>query len=307
MTGIFGVTVSQIFIMLVFILIGWMLRKFKILPDSASAVISKLLVWVFIPATIIQSLSSNFTIANFYSKLSILIAGFVVTAICFMIALPLSKLFSKEDYAQKVYAYSFVIPNTSYVGIPLMMAVFGEEMCCNMVVFIIPMLLLMYTWGMYVLTKQERISFKSMNNPVMYSVVIGMVLGLLGVKIPEIPATILSNAGNCIAPCAMILAGYVVGSKPLKVSFGKPKAYIAALVRLVALPAVIAFPMILMGVDTEVTFISVITVAMPMGLNSIVFPEAIGQDSSEGAGMVLISTILCIITVPVITMLLMKL
>ena len=306
MSDIFVVTVSQIFIMLVFIVIGWILRKFRILPEAASAVISKLLVWVFIPSTIIKSLTANFTVPNLKEKVSILVAGAFVTVVCYLLAKPLSKLFSKEDYPQKVYAYSFVIPNTSYVGVPLIMAVFGEEMCCNMVVFTIPMFFLMYTWGMYVLTKQEKISFKSINNPVVYSIGIGILLGLLGVNIPTIPATILENAGNCIAPCAMILAGYVVGSKPLKVSFGKPKAYLASLVRLVLLPAIIAVPMILFGIDKNVTFISVLTVAMPMGLNSIVFPEAIGQDSSEGAGMVLISTIMCIITVPLITLLLLK-
>lgn len=304
---LFTITIEQIFIMLVFIAIGWMLRKFRILPENAAAVISKLLVWVFIPATIIKSLASNFTIANLSGKLTILLAGVAVTVVTFIIAQPLGRLFGKNEYSKKIYTYSFVIPNTSYVGIPLLMAVFGEDMTCNMVVFTIPHMLLMYTWGMYVLTNQERISLKSMNNPVMYSIGIGMILGLLGAEIPEIPATILTNAGNCIAPCAMILAGYVVGGKPLGVSFSNGKGYLASLIRLVGLPMIIAIPMILMGIDKDVTFISVLTTAMPMGLNSIVFPEAMGQDSSEGAGMVIISTILCIITVPVITMLLMKL
>lgn len=307
MNDIFNVVASEIMVMLVFIIIGWLLRRFGILKDGTGRIMGNLLVWVFIPATVIKSLSANFTVSNLSEKLSILVAGIVVVAICFVIAIPLGKILGTSDYSKKIYSYSFVIPNTSYVGIPLMMAVFGEEKCCDMVVFTIPFMLVMYTWGMYVLTRQEKISLKTINNPVVYSIVIGIVLGLTGIQIPKIPATILTNAGNCIAPCAMILAGNVVASKPLKSLFGCGKAYIASIIRLVGIPLIIAVPMILLGIDKNITFISVISTAMPMGLNAIIFPEAVGQDSSEGAGMVVISTILCIITVPIITMLLMNL
>ena len=306
MGAYFSITISQIAMMFAFIVIGWILRRTRILPEDTGTVISKLLVWIFIPASVIKSLATNFTVPQLSQKIFILIAGIIVVTVCFIIAQPLGKLFGTDDYSKKVYAYSFVVPNTSYVGIPLVLAIFGENVTCDMVVFTIPVMLVMYTWGMYVLTKQEKISFKSMNNPVIYSIVIGMILGLCGIELPGIVNNVLDNASNCLAPCAMLLAGFVVGKSSLKTAFGNGRAYIASIIRLLVLPAVIAIPMLLLGIDKEITFIATLVTAMPMGLNSIVFPEAVGQDSSAGASTVVISHIMCIITVPVITGILMS-
>lgn len=304
MGNYFVVTIQQIAIMFAFIVVGWLLGYFKVLPHTTSGVLGKLLVWVFIPASIIKSFASNFTIANLSGNLQILLIGCIVSAVCFVIAQPLGKAFGKDDYEKKVYAYSFVIPNITYVGLPLVLAVFGEAAGCSMIVFSIPLMIIMYTWGMAVLTKQEKISLKSINNPVMYSLAIGIILGLLGINIPKIPAEILTSAGSCLAPSAMLLAGLVLSRSPLKKMFINPRAYLASVIRLVILPIIVALPMLLLNIDRQVTFICVLVVALPMGLNSIVFPEAYGQDASTGASTVIISHIMCVITVPLITALL---
>lgn len=304
MGSIFAITLEQILILFVFILIGWLLKHFNIVEKGAARNISKLEMWVFMPALIIKSFSSNFTVEQLSSKMTVLLAGIIVTAVTFVIALWLGKVFGTDKLTKNIYAYSFVIPNTSYVGYPLALAVFGEVFQCDFITFTLPMWVLMYTWGMFVLTGQEKISFKTFNNPTIWSLVIGIALGLLGVKIPEMPMTIITNASNCMAPCAMLLAGIVLGKQSLKAAFGNGRAYVASLIRLIAIPAVVCAIMMVLKVDTYLIQVTGMVLCMPMGLNSIVFPESMGQDSSAGASTVIISHVMGIVTIPLVTMLL---
>jgi len=297
------ITLQQMIILFVFILVGWILKHFNIISDSAAGVIGKLEMWVFMPALIIRSFSTNFTVSQLAGKMGVLVTGVIVVAVTFILAQWMGRIFGRDKMTRNIYAYSFVIPNTSYVGYPLAAAVFGEVFLCDFITFTLPMWIVMYTWGMFVLTNQEKVSFKSFNNPTIWSLIIGIIMGLLGVKLPDVPMTIINNAAGCMAPCAMLLAGIVIGKQSLKAAFCNGRAYIASLVRLIALPAIAAAIMLLFKVDKYLIQVTVMALCMPMGLNVIVFPESMGQDSSAGAGTVIVSHLLGLITIPLVTML----
>jgi predicted permease len=65
-------------------------------------------------------------------------------------------------------------------------------------------------------------------------------------------------------------------------------------------------PLILIGISLfvefpQTTFICALcSLAMPLGLNTIVIPSAYGKDTSVGARMAIISHLLSVITIPVI-------
>ena len=55
-----------------------------------------------------------------------------------------------------------------------------------------------------------------------------------------------------------------------------------------------------MQIDNTVVFLCFFTVATPLGLNTVVFPEAYGGDPAPGASMSLISHVLCVVTIPLL-------
>jgi len=106
-----------------------------------------------------------------------------------------------------------------------------------------------------------------------------------------------------MAPCAMLLAGIVIGKQSLRKAFTNGRSYAASAIRLLGIPALVGAVMLLLGIGRNITVLAVLTLCMPCGLNVIIFPEAMDQDSTVGANLVIITSVLSIITVPLITML----
>jgi len=299
---IFSITFKQIMILVIFILIGWILKTRKIIEKGAARNLSKLELWVFIPALIIRNLANNFTVEKLSSRVEMFLVGMVITIATFALRMWLGKVFGKEGYTKSLYTYAFVVPNTGYIGTPLVGAIYGEEVLCDYIVFTMALWFFTYSWGMYKLSNQEKMTIRNFNNPIIYSLVIGMIIGLTGFKIPSVPMTIISNAADCMAPCAMLLAGIVIGNQSLKIAFSNVKAYVASAIRLIGIPVLVGAILLLLHMDKKIVMLSVFMTAMPCGLNLIVFPEAMDQDSTMGAGLVIISSVLCVITVPILTM-----
>jgi len=302
MNNTFMITFEQIVVLLVFVLLGWLLKAKGIIEKGAARNISKLELWVFIPALMINNLASNFTVEKLSSRAEMFLVGLAVTVVTFILSLWLGKVFGKEGYEKSLYTYAFAIPNTGYIGTPLVLAIFGEEALCDYLVFTMAQWFLTYSWGMYKLSNQEKITIKTFNNPIIFSLIIGMIIGMLGIKIPSVPQTIISNAANCMAPCAMLLAGIVIGNRSHKEALLNGKAYAASAIRLIGIPVLVGGIMKMIGMSNSMIILAVLMTCMPCGLNLIVFPEAMDQDSTEGANLVVISSILCVITVPIMTM-----
>ena len=300
MTELFLITLSQIAVLFVFIIIGYLLRKFNILPDSSAAVLSKLIMWVFLTSMAFKTFAVNFTVQNLRENMGYLAAGAVCAVVMFFVGNILGEKFGKIPVTKAIYKYSFVVPNTGYMGYPIVSGLFGEEALCHFMVFAIPLLIITYTWGAAVLTGGGKISAKSLKNPMLIGMLLGIIFGLIGIPVPDLPMQILTSASNCMAPCAMILAGIVVAKKPLVKAFSHPRAYWASLIRLIAIPAIIMIVFRLLNVDKDIMTLGTLAYAMPMGMNTIVFTEANGMDSSAGTSTVMISHTLSVLTIPFI-------
>ena len=298
MADLFLITLSQIVVLFVFIIIGYLLRKFNILPDNSAAVLSKLIMWVFLTSMAFKTFAVNFTVQNLRENMGYLAAGAVCAVVMFFVGNILGEKFGKIPVTKAIYKYSFVVPNTGYMGYPIVSGLFGEEALCHFMVFAIPLLIITYTWGVAVLTGGGKVSVKSLKNPMLIGMLLGIIFGLIGIPIPDLPMQILTSASNCMAPCAMILAGIVVAKKPLVKAFSHPRAYWATLIRLIAIPAVIMIAFKLLNVDKDIMTLGTLAYAMPMGMNTIVFTEANGMDSSAGTSTVMISHTLSVLTIP---------
>ncbi|NLD88425.1 MAG: hypothetical protein GX633_09250, partial [Clostridiales bacterium] len=100
-----------------------------------------------------------------------------------------------------------------------------------------------------------------------------------------------------------IMTGMVMGKQDIIKILKAPKAYIASLIRLVLLPMLIGVILLILNVRHDIVLVAIMTTAMPMGLNSVVFPEAFGGDSDTGAQVCLVSNLMGILTIPIIGML----
>ena len=101
----------------------------------------------------------------------------------------------------------------------------------------------------------------------------------------------------------MILAGFVIGGYNFKGLIFNKKVYIATILRLIILPAIIMLALKGIGANDEMMILALIAFATPLGLNTIVYPAAYGGETETGASMTMISHTLSVITIPLMYLL----
>lgn len=297
---------TQVLVFALIMTVGYVLGRFNIVPDNADRVLSRILSLVLLPAYCFSTMAENLTVEAFAANWTIILYGFGAVIFSNLVGLLLARLFTKEAYPRKVYVYSFTIANLGFFGQPLVNAVFGAEAAAMMILFTIAFNLYIFTIGYTSLTNSDKFSLKRLINPVFIMMLLGILVGLTGLKLPQPIMKAADSLSACMGPMAMLVAGIVIS----KYNFGKlllnGRVVIAALIRLVALPALIVLLLSLTGASRTVIIAALGTCAMPLGLNTVVFPASVGEDTSLGASMTLISTLLGMITIPLMFMLFLK-
>ena len=300
---------TQILMILLYIGIGFILRRSKLLPDNTSKSLSLLETFVFLPALIFNNLSTNVQIEKMTTYSVTVLSGIVFLGAVLLVSFLFTKIFSKgrppEEYG--TYMYMFAFANYGYVGYPVIEGVFGSGMLTSMILFAVPFTFAIYTYGAILLSndgKSKKLTIPPKMYPILCALVLGVVVGLTGVKLPTVVTSMTGALKGCMSPVAMIMTGFVLGSLNFKQIFTSARAYAVSIVRLVAIPAIFIGALLLLrifiDIPGELMIIPLFIASMPIGLNAVIFVEASGRDSTENARMCLISYILALVTVPIV-------
>lgn len=301
----FKATLSPMMVMFIFIVLGFIARKKKFVPENTAEVLSKLENNFFVPALIISTFMKYCTVSSIKEQYSLIIYCLIILVIAFAIGLPLAFLFQKKDmYKRNIYKYALIFGNFSFMGSAIVPQILGEEALYHYMLFILPLNIAVYAWGVVILIPKgetKRNPIKNLINPIFISIIIGAVLGLTGASnyLPDFIGTTVSGCAACMGPLAMILTGFVIGGYEMKRLLRHYKVYIATFLRLIVFPALFIVILKFLGADKEVLYLTLIAYGTPLGLNTVVFPAAYGADTKTGASMAMISHTLCIITIPI--------
>ena len=300
---VFPATLNQMFVLFTFMALGYFLNFKGILPLNTSIALSRLETNVLVPCLVFNTFYKYCTVENLSEKWLYIVYGMAVMLVSLIIGIFLSKLFAKDDYLQKIYTYSFAVANFSFMGNAVVLGIFGEEVLFDYMIFTLPICLYVYSFGTASLIpkskENSKFSFKVFLNPICMSMLFGAVAGVTGLPLPKFLITAISSAGACMSPLAMILTGFVVANFSIKTLAKVKRIYLASVLRLVVLPLVFVLVLKLLNTDSTIIMLTLCATAMPLGLNTVVFPAAYGGDTTPGASMALISHLMSIITIPI--------
>ncbi len=291
MLASFKITFSNIIVLFAFIAIGYWLKKSGKIANTFNKGLSNLVVYIFLPFLTFGSMAKNFNVEVLVEKYTLLIASSALLGLFFIIAFIFSRILAKNQNTRDVYMYSFTFPNASYFGNPLIIALFGELMFFEYMIFCIPVLILTYTFGVYILNPNREFTPKTLLNPILVSLILGMAVGALNIPIPSVIQTVIDTGADCMAPAAMILTGVVFASNDVRKMISNPRVYIACAIKMLLIPIIAVFVIVRMGISENIATMVIITMTLPTGLNSIVFPEAYGGDSQTGAQLCFVATL----------------
>lgn len=299
---VFSATFNQMLVLFIFMALGFFLNKKKLIPNDGSVVLSKLETYLFVPCLVFSVFYKYCTVENFKEKSVYILYGTVIMAVSLIIGIFLAKVFAKDGYLRKIYTYSFAVANFSFMGNAVVLGVFGEKLLFDYMIFTLPLNLYVYSIGTASLKPDDsgnRISIKAFLNPIFISLLLGAVCGLCALPLPKFLTSAISSAGACMSPLAMLLTGFVIGGYSLKKLASNKKVYLASVIRLIILPTVFMLALIALKTDKAIIRAALCATAMPLGLNTVVFPAAYGGDTTPGASMALVSHLISIITIPV--------
>ena len=302
---VFSASFNQMLVLFTFMALGYFLNFKGILPLNTSLALSRLETNVLVPCLVFNTFFKYCTVENISEKWLYIVYGTAITIVSILIAVFLSKLFSKEGYLRKIYTYSFAVANFSFMGNAVVLGIFGEDVLFDYMIFTLPLCLYVYSYGTASLKpdSDNKLSIKMFMNPICLSMLFGGVAGLLGLPIPKFLVTAISSAGACMSPLAMMLTGFVVANFSIKRLASFKRIYLASALRLIILPLLFVAVLKLLKTDPSIIMLTLCATAMPLGLNTVVFPAAYGGDTTPGASMALISHLMSIITIPVMFML----
>lgn len=314
---IFLKTLEQTSILLIFIFVGYFLRKREIITQSGKKVLAGLLVNLFSPCYAIASLSTQLSIDKVSDYLVYFLAGIALVIVLVFVALPFAKWLGGNKLQRNILKYALAFANIGYFGYPVVGAAFGEQMKAIMILFCIPQNIAISSYGYQVLTQKivedadgvQNVSkrkinwkqnFRFLKSPPFIGYMIGITLGLLPITIPDFVQNLFKTAGNCQSATAMLLTGAVLSNVSLKKMFTSLKPYVIGAIRLIVIPVMLGGVMYLIGFRGELFIIATASISLPVGMNVVVYPESAGLDGTEGAKMCFISYILALATLPVV-------
>lgn len=122
-------------------------------------------------------------------------------------------------------------------------------------------------------------------NPMFVAMIFGMIIGIADISLPKWFSSVVTTGGNCMSPIAMLLTGITVSNINFKKTFTDVRTYIVAIVRLMVFPVVFLLVAKYISMSETVYICALCSLAMPLGLNTIVVPSAYGKDTSVAAAL----------------------
>ena len=299
---IMSAVIEQVLTLFIFVVIGFILAKAKIIKGSHAPIASKLLVYVFLPANIIKTFARKCTVAYISENYTLIIVSLAVIVVIAGISHFAARLFTKDSREYGIYEYSLAIPNFGYMGYAFVGAVFAEAGLMDAMMFSMPMSIYTYTIG-YCILSGKKFSFKSFLNPTMTALAVGMLLGLTGIGgvMPPLAYGILDSASACMAPVSMLLVGIVLADFKVSKLLRDFKIYIITALRLFIIPVALGAILTVAGAPIAAVRAAIILYSMPCGLNTVVFVKNAGGNCEIGAGLALVSSMLALASIPLVT------
>lgn len=306
---LFTSTLSQMAFLFFLIAVGFILVKTKAVGEGGAKILAKLENTVFIPALVLRTFVENFTMERLGVSGKLFLGSFILCFISMGAASLLARLCTKDAYLRRIYTYGLAFSNFGFMGNAVISALF-PDIFFEYLIFTLPLWTMIYLWGAPVLLLKEdageqnlKTRLRAFLNPMLIAMVIGMLIGISGIKLPAFLSGAISSAADCMSPIAMLLTGITVATTPLRKMLSVKSVYAVTAFRLLLLPLI--FLALCLVFDFSETFIICATgaLSMPLGLNTIVIPSAYGRDTSAAAGMAIVSHVAALGTIPIIFML----
>lgn len=290
------------------IAIGYIVKKAKVMDEVMDKKLSSLILNTALPAMIIGSV---LTADELPGPIDILITmGLACASFAVMTALALlvTKLLGIHDGHKGVFRFMLTFGNVGFIGFPVLTAIFGSSALIYGSIFNLPFNFLVFTMGVWFIAQDSgrgakvKMGLKTFLTPANIACLVAIVLTLANVHSVPVLGDAAETLGSFTTPGALLIIGSSLANLPVKGLIGGPRLWIASLVRLVVAPVVVWALFRMLPIDATLIDIMVVLCAMPVATNGTMLCYQYGGDSRTMAQGTFVTTVLSIITIPILVM-----
>lgn len=299
--------IMKMCMLFVIMMTGYIGNKLGVLDDDGNKKYSSLVVNITAPALILASASDSNLAGSKTDALSVLFVACAMYAFLIIASLADRFIFRLPKGTDGVYRFMTVFGNNAFMGIPVVEAVFGNVFYAAL--FNLPNNILIYSYGGYLLSKHSAaasgkkctsFNWKNVCNPGVIAAVTALVMFLAGLRFPEPVTDTLNTVGAITTPLSMLVIGSSLANLSLRDTFANVRIYAFSAYKLILLPVIIWLIGRIFIDNFTVLGVLVIISAMPCAAVTVMLCNEYGNDSELAARYVFVSTVLSVITIPVL-------
>ena len=293
----------QLVIMLI-ILSGVFFSRKGLVSATTQKQVTDWIINLILPCNIISAfISQDMTREVFLQSVSVL----VITALLQLFLVLFSRFFfmgSDPDHSC-IMQYGLINSNASFVALPILTEIYGPLGAMLTSSAVIPQRITMWTAGLSLFESREnKQDFKKLLRTIIFhpciaAVYVGLVLMVLPVSYPYFVTKTLSSIGNCTLFLALFLVGVSASGMKIRDMFSREVLYFN-IWRLLLLPILVLAALYLLHVSEIVAGITVIMSGIPVGTTTAILCAKYGKDTAFASALTLSSTILSLLTVPLL-------
>lgn len=304
----FTVTLVTVAVMLAYAVPGYLLSRFRAVKEEAIPAFAKVLMYVCQPCLTLYAFDRVEYSVDLLKEIGIF---FAVTLLAQLIAILLFYAVVKgrgDDVAYRVSAVAAAFGNCAFMGVPLVEAALpGAPRAVLMsAIFFLTMSLLGWTLASYLITRNKRfVSVKSIFlNPSVMILVVALPLFFTHTKLPLTVASAVEILGKMTTPLCMLIMGMRLAHMSPRALIGRSVQYAAIGVKLIVFPLAVYGIARLMPVALYLKQTLLLLSACPVASVVLNFAEMHGAGQENAANVVLVSTGLSLLTIPLLSLLL---
>ena len=291
----------------IIILPGYIVTKLGIINEQHTAGMSSLITCVTYPCLVITAMQMEFSmrVLNNCKYVVLIFLGSVIIAL--ILAKIVSAIVKLPPERSGIFAFMLVFGNTGFIGLPVMYALLGREAVFYGALCDSSYDIFMFTIGIMLIRNgvsgedmKLTNTLKGLINPCFIGVLIGLTLYICRITLPDIIAVPVDRIGDITSPLAMMVVGSHLARVRIRDLFTSGYAYLVCLMKLIIFPliALLMVNLILGTDDSIMASVIVLQAAMPCAMLSVILSDRYHGDVQFASTGVMLTTLLCIITIP---------
>ena len=297
------VLLEKMALLLILLALGYLCARLKLVGPEFNKGLSKLVINVFLAGMILSSVINKKLEMTGGDVAFGLLMMTLSMLICIGIGWLSPTLLRIKDGDKGMYRMLSAFMNNGFVGFPLVAAVYGEDTVFFASLSNIPFNLLLYTVGIMLLQKGDKntkFSIKSVINVPIAATLIAVVIFVFEIPMPKLVDDVADTISAATVPLSMMCVGLSLGSVSLKEALLQPRLYGISLVRLIICPLAVWLVLRMFITNPVILGTIVLLAACPSAIICAILGIQYGRDGVESSEAIFISTMLSMITIPLL-------